>query len=168
MDSAAFYQTVRNGGKETAASLFRHCRHRFTPRPVQSLAIARATSNLCECVCGLPVCLPEAILLTASKWQRALDLHLTAAGRKSIRPGIDLIPIRSLMDGKRQLWLSGLSGITNPYRVDWKGRCIYAANLVETAVKFLNKQSDGRITLDLQNIFVQPRQICWLCYIRLW
>lgn len=120
--------------------------------PVQSLAIPRATTNLCECVCGLPVCLPEAIPLTASKWQRALDLHLTAAGRKSIRPGIDLFPIRSLMDGERQLWLSGLSGRTNPYRVDWKGRCLYAANPAEAAVKFLNKQSDGRITLDLQNM----------------
>lgn len=105
ISSALFNQTGRSGGEEmaavcyTAAAIDLHC-------SLSNQSQSGELQTICKCVYGLYVCLPKAILLTVSKWQKALDLHLTTAGHKSIWPSIDLAQMCSIRDGKRQLWIS--------------------------------------------------------------
>lgn len=59
-----------------------------------------------KCMLGVECVFLKAILLTVSKWQKTLDLHLTTASHKSIWLSIDSAKICSIKDGKRQLQVS--------------------------------------------------------------
>lgn len=87
IDSAHFNQTVQSGGEEMAALFF----------TAATIDLRCSLSNqsqygelqtICWCSCGQPECLLKAILLNASKWHKALDLHLTTAAITSDRASI--------------------------------------------------------------------------------
>lgn len=88
ISSALFRQTEKGGAEEmaafsfTAAAIDLHC-------SLSNQSQSGELQTICKCVYELFACLPKAILLTVSKWQKALDLHLTAASHKSIWPSID-------------------------------------------------------------------------------
>ncbi len=79
---AFFNQTKGSGGEEMAAVCFTtaaidlHC-------SLSNQSQSAELQTICKSVFGLSVCLPKAILLSVSKWQKALNLHLTTASQRS-------------------------------------------------------------------------------------
>lgn len=91
--------------------------------------ISHNTESCKHSLRGLPVCLPRPVLLTASKWQKALELHLTTASHKSPWPSIDLVQICSYG------WETSV--ISNAYRAERNHRYIYTLDQVrKTPRKF--------------------------------
>lgn len=109
ISSALFNQTVRSGGEEMAAVCFTtaaidlHC-------SLSNQSQSGGLQTICECIYELCLCLPKAILLRVSKWQKALALHLTTAGpqihlaRHRFWPGSVALRMGNVSSGSLSKW----------------------------------------------------------------